>query len=108
MGAMPAALACGGYILQVTYDWHENLLVQGLVLCAWLVAPVPLKWIGLDVWRWASPSCKAMAPVLWVFWVEFAFALLGIQMFMTSTMSAVSYSLSLVFPLIYQATRGTE
>jgi len=107
-GAAPCAVATGAYVLVQYFGWAEDTLLVIMLLATWSAMPIIMKLMGRHLFIRGSPEGRAMAPVLWVFYVEVAFACLGLGIFNNATGSAVAYACSFAALLVLQAARGSR
>jgi len=107
-GAAPCAVATGAYVLVQHLGWAEDPLLVILLLATWSAMPILMKLTGKNLFIRGSPECRAMGPVLWVFYVEVAFACLGLAIFNNATGSAMAYACTFAALLVLQVARGSR
>jgi len=107
-GAFPCAVSTGGYVLVLHCGWLDDARLVAILLGVWFVLPLVMKLAGKPLWNRGSPANRALAPVLWVYYVEILFACLGLGLFNNASGSAIAYACSFAFMLVVQVARGSQ
>mmetsp|Transcript_59888 Transcript_59888/g.175032 ORF Transcript_59888/g.175032 Transcript_59888/m.175032 type:complete len:526 (+) Transcript_59888:69-1646(+) len=108
LGAVPCATATAAYVLVSHFGWADDARLVVLLLVIWSALPIVIKFTGKHLFIHGAPACRGLAPVLWVQYIEVAFACLGLGIFNNATSSAAAYALSFAALLVLQIARGSQ